>query len=63
MLSLYCDETAELGRGVRAGGPLWALRERAAARLREAMAEVAAQLARDAARAVHRPRFAAQKNA
>jgi hypothetical protein len=63
MLALYCDETAELGRGVSAGGPLSALRGRAAARLQEVMAEVAAQLARDAARAVHRPRFAAQKNA
>jgi hypothetical protein len=63
MLSLYCDETAELGRGVSAGGPLSALRERAAARLREVMAEAAAQLSAEAARAVHRPRFAAQKKA
>lgn len=61
MLALYCDETAELARGVRASGPLAALRERAALRLREAMLEVAAHLAREAARGVHRPRFAAQK--
>jgi hypothetical protein len=63
MLSLYCEETAELGRGVRASGPLSALRGHAAERLREVMAEVAAQLARQVAQAVHRPRFAAQKNA
>ncbi len=62
-LSLYCDETAELGRGVSAGGPLSALRGHAAARLREVMAQVASQLAADAARAVHRTRFAAQKKA
>ena len=62
LLTLYCEETAELARGVRASGPLSALRERAADRLRATMTEVAAQLARDAARAVHRPRIAAQKS-
>ena len=62
LLALYCEETAELGRGVRTSGPLSALRGHAADRLREAMMGVAAQLAQEVARAVHRPRFAAQKS-
>jgi len=62
VLTLYCEETAELARGVRASGTLSALRERAAGRLFENMTEVATQLARDAARAVHRARIAAQKS-
>jgi len=61
LLALYCEETAELGRGVRGSGALSVLRGRAAGRLREAMSEVATRLARDVARAIHRPRFAAQK--
>jgi hypothetical protein len=63
LLTLYCEETAELGAGVRATGALSALRGRAAGKLREAMTEVATGLAHDVARAVHRPRIAAQKNA
>lgn len=61
MLGLYCEETAELGRGVRTSGPLSALRARAASGLREVMDEVATRLARDAAQSVHRPHIAAQK--
>jgi len=63
MLALYCEETAELGRGVQTRGPISALRERAAGALRDTMAEVAQQLAHEAARWIHRPRIAAQKNA
>lgn len=63
MLALYCEETAELGRGVRTRGPISALRERAAGALRDAMGEVAQQLAHEAALWIHRPRIAAQKNA
>jgi hypothetical protein len=63
MLALYCEETAELGRGVRTHGPISALRERAAGALRDTMADVARQLARDAARWIHRRGIAAQKNA
>lgn len=63
MLALYCEETAELGRGVQTLGPISALRERAARALRGTMAEVAQQLARDAARWIHRRGIAAQKNA
>jgi hypothetical protein len=60
ILLLYCEETAELAWMVRASGPLAALRERAAGSLRQVMAMVAGELARDAAAAVHRPRLAAQ---
>jgi len=63
MLALYCEETAELGRGVQARGPISALRERAAGALRDTMVEVAQQLAHEAARWICRPRIAAQKNA
>ena len=63
MLALYCEETAELGRGVRTRGPISGLRERAAGALRDTMADVAQQLAREAARRIHRRRIAAQKNA
>lgn len=63
MLALYCEETAELGRGVRTRGPVSALRERAAGALRDTMADVAQQLAGEAARWIHRRRIAAQKNA
>lgn len=63
MLALYCEETAELGRGVQTRGPISALRERAAGTLRDTMAEVAQQLAHEAAQWVHRPRIAAQKSA
>jgi hypothetical protein len=62
MLALYCEETAELGRGVQARGPISALRERAAGALRGIMAEVAQQLAHEAAWWVHRPRIAVRKN-
>jgi len=63
MLALYCEETAELGRGVRTRGPISGLRARAAGALHDTMTEVAQRLARDAARWIHRPRIAAQKNA
>ena len=63
LLTLYCEETAELGRGVRASGPIGALRERAARKLREIMTSVALRLAREAAMAIHRPRIAAHKSA
>jgi len=62
MLALYCEETAELGRGVRASGAISALRERAAGALRDSMHDVAQQLAWEAAQWIHRPRIAAQKN-
>jgi hypothetical protein len=62
MLALYCEETAELGRGVRASSAISALRERAAHALRDTMRDVARQLAREAAQGVHRSRIAAQKN-
>ena len=62
MLTLYCEETAVLGRGVRATGPLAALRGRATQGLREIMILVASRLARETALAVHRPRIAAQEN-
>ena len=62
MLALYCEETAELARGVRTRGPVSALRERAAGALRDTMAEVAQQLAHDAAQWIHRRGIAAQKN-
>jgi hypothetical protein len=61
LLTLYCEETAVLAQGVRASGALSALRRGAAGKLREVMTEVAARLARDVARTIHRPRFAAQK--
>lgn len=63
MLALYCEETAVLGRGVQTRGPLSALREHAAGALRDTMADVARQLAHEAARWIHRPRIAAQKSA
>jgi hypothetical protein len=63
MLALYCEETAALGRGVQTSGPISALRVRAAGALRATMGEVARQLAHEAARWIHRPRIAAQKNA
>lgn len=61
MLVLYCEEATEVGRGVRTSGPLAALRGYAAVHLRQVMVEVAGRLAAEAARALHRPRFAAQK--
>jgi hypothetical protein len=62
LLTLYCEETAELGRGVQTRGPISALRSRAAGELRATMVEVGAQLARAAALQVHRSRIAAQKS-
>jgi hypothetical protein len=62
LLTLYCEETAELGRGVQTRGPISALRSRAAGELRATMVEVGAQLARAAALRVHRSRIAAQKS-
>ena len=62
MLTLYCEETAELGRGVQTRGPISALRSRAASELRAAMVDVSARLAREAAQRIHRPRIAAQKS-
>jgi len=63
LLALYCEETAALACGVQTRGPIAALRERAAGALRDTMADVAQQLAYDAARSIHRPRIAAQKSA
>ena len=63
MLALYCEETVELGRGVRASGPIAAVRERAARGLREIMISVASRLAREVVMSIHRPHIAAQKSA
>jgi hypothetical protein len=54
LLALYCEETAALGRGVRALGPLASLREGVAGRLFGVMSEVAAQLAHDMTQRVYR---------
>lgn len=63
LFQLYCEETAALAGGVRTTGALATLRGRAARALLEIMSAEAERLSRDAARAVHRPRFAAHKRA
>lgn len=63
LLQLYCEETAALAGGVRTSGALAAVRGRAARALLEIMTAEAEGLAREAARAVHRPRFASHKRA
>jgi hypothetical protein len=62
-LQLYCEETAALAGGVRTEGALAAVRGRATSALLGTMTAEAERLAHDAARAVHRPRFAAHKSA
>lgn len=63
LLALYCEETTALAAGVRASGTIAALRGRAAQRLGEVMKAEADRLANEAARAVHRVRFASHKSA
>src|SRR3990167_6704164 len=54
VLGLYAEETRALSRSVRLPAPLAPLRDTIAQRLHAVMSEVAAQLARDCSRAVHR---------
>jgi hypothetical protein len=63
LFQLYCEETASLAGGVRTSGALAAIRGRAARALLEIMNEEAGRLSHEAARSVHRPRFAAHKRA
>ena len=63
LFQLYCEETASLAGGVRTSGALAAIRGRAARALLEIMSAEAGRLSHEAARAVHRPRFAAHKRA
>jgi hypothetical protein len=62
LLQLYCEETAALAGGVRASGALAAVRGRAARALLEIMNTEAERIAREAAKAVHRARFAPHKH-
>jgi hypothetical protein len=63
LFRLYCEETAALAGGVRTTGALAAVRGRAARALLEIMSAEAERLAHEAARAVHRTRFASHKSA
>ena len=63
LFQLYCEETAALAGGVRTTGALAAVRGRAARALQEIMSAEAERLAHEAARAVHRTRFASHKSA
>jgi len=63
LLALYCEETTALASGVRASGVISAMRGRAAHVLGEIMGGEAERLAHEAARVVHRTRFASHKSA
>jgi hypothetical protein len=56
ILDLYVEETVALGHSVQLPALLVPLRERLAQALRHVMREVAARMASDIARAVHRRR-------